>query len=135
MSPAAAKWRSALARVTKVDKETHDTFTLSLEPADGQTLEPFAPGQFSMLYVFGVSELPISISGDPQQAGRLTYTVRSVGHPGAGQPPARPNATRAESFWPALAAGGGAGQGRSDCGRGNRLGPVALGHLSRPTAS
>lgn len=79
MSPAAAKWRSALARVTKVDKETHDTFTLGLEPADGQTLEPFAPGQFSMLYVFGVSELPISISGDPQEADRLTYTVRSVG--------------------------------------------------------
>jgi len=79
MSPAAAKWRSALARVTKVDKETQDTFTLSLEPADGQRLEPFAPGQFSMLYVFGVSELPISISGDPQEADRLTYTVRSVG--------------------------------------------------------
>ena len=25
----------------------------------------FQPGQFSMLWVFGVGELPISISGDP----------------------------------------------------------------------
>jgi NAD(P)H-flavin reductase len=32
-----------------------------------------------MLYVFGVGELPISISGDPEQARRLAYTVRSVG--------------------------------------------------------
>jgi NAD(P)H-flavin reductase len=32
-----------------------------------------------MLYVFGVGELPISISGDPHDSGRLVYTVRSVG--------------------------------------------------------
>lgn len=67
------------ARVSKIDKETHDTFTLSLEPADGSDLAPFAPGQYSMLYVFGVGELPISISGDPEEPGRLLYTVRSVG--------------------------------------------------------
>jgi len=67
------------ARVVKVDKETYDTFTLTLEPADGQPLAGFAPGQFSMLYVYGVGELPISISGDPNEPGRLVYTVRSVG--------------------------------------------------------
>ena len=32
-----------------------------------------------MLWVFGVGELPISVSGDPAESGRLTYTVRSVG--------------------------------------------------------
>jgi NAD(P)H-flavin reductase len=32
-----------------------------------------------MLWVFGVGELPISISGDPDVPGQLTYTVRSVG--------------------------------------------------------
>jgi NAD(P)H-flavin reductase len=32
-----------------------------------------------MLYVPGVGELPISISGDPEEHGRLVYTVRSVG--------------------------------------------------------
>jgi NAD(P)H-flavin reductase len=67
------------ARVLQVDKETHDTFTLSLESGNGNGQASFAPGQFSMLYVFGVGELPISISGDPEEPGRLVYTVRSVG--------------------------------------------------------
>jgi len=67
------------ARVVQVDKDTHDTFTLSLETGNGNGQPAFAPGQFSMLYVFGVGELPISISGDPEEPGRLVYTVRSVG--------------------------------------------------------
>jgi len=66
------------ARLAQVDKETHDTFTLTLDsPANGQP--GFAPGQFSMLYVFGAGELPISISGDPGEPERLVYTIRSVG--------------------------------------------------------
>ena len=79
MSAAATKMPWTLARVAKVDKETYDTFTLTMEPLNGQGLHPFAPGQFSMLYVYGVGELPISISGDPHEPGRLIYTVRSVG--------------------------------------------------------
>jgi NAD(P)H-flavin reductase len=68
-----------MARVASVVKETYDTFTLTLEPGGEEPLPGFAPGQFSMLYVFGVGELPISISGDPNESGRLYYTVRSVG--------------------------------------------------------
>ncbi len=75
----AAVMTTIRARVTTVQKETHDTFTLTLRPAEGQALERFAPGQFSMLYVFGVGELPISISGDPEEPDQLIYTVRSVG--------------------------------------------------------
>ncbi len=67
------------ATVVQVDKENHDTFTLALEAGHGNGQPLFAPGQFSMLYVFGVGELPISISGDPEEPGRLVYTVRSVG--------------------------------------------------------
>ena len=67
------------ARVAQVRKDTPDTFTLTLEPEDDEPLPAFLPGQFSMLYVFGVGELPISISGDPQERGKLVYTVRSVG--------------------------------------------------------
>jgi NAD(P)H-flavin reductase len=70
---------TAPARVARVEKETHDTFTLTMEPENGQPLHQFLPGQFSMLYVFGVGELPISISGDPERLGELVYTVRSVG--------------------------------------------------------
>jgi NAD(P)H-flavin reductase len=32
-----------------------------------------------MLYVFGVGEVPISISGDPRDRSRLAHTVRAVG--------------------------------------------------------
>jgi NAD(P)H-flavin reductase len=64
--------------VRSVSKETPDTFTLALAPPKGAR-GGFKPGQFSMLWVFGVGELPISISGDPADKGSLTYTVRSVG--------------------------------------------------------
>jgi NAD(P)H-flavin reductase len=62
-----------------VSKETYDTFTLKLAPGKGSNHTQFQPGQFSMLWVFGVGELPISISGDPAEHNQLVYTVRSVG--------------------------------------------------------
>jgi NAD(P)H-flavin reductase len=65
--------------VRQVAKETPDTFTLTLESLNGAGRNQFQPGQFSMLWVFGVGELPISISGDPAERDRLVYTVRSVG--------------------------------------------------------
>lgn len=66
-------------RVTRVRRETHDTYTLEMEPADGPQATGFAPGQFNMLYVFGVGEVPISISGSPVRTGSLVHTVRAVG--------------------------------------------------------
>lgn len=71
--------RMTPVRVASVVKETHDTFTLTLEPETEEGPGRFSPGQFSMLYVFGVGELPISISGDPYDSTHLVYTVRSVG--------------------------------------------------------
>ena len=67
--------------VRSVSRETPDTLTLELEPASSTSpgQAEFQPGQFSMLWVFGVGELPIAISGDPGAARSLTYTVRSVG--------------------------------------------------------
>jgi len=65
--------------VRQVVKETADTFTLTLESSNGVGGNRFQPGQFSMLWVFGVGELPISISGDPANRAQLVYTVRSVG--------------------------------------------------------
>jgi NAD(P)H-flavin reductase len=66
-------------RVRQVKKETPDTFSLTLAWNNGSNASRFQPGQFSMLWVFGVGELPISISGDPVESDRLVYTVRSVG--------------------------------------------------------
>ncbi|TAM82862.1 MAG: Ni/Fe hydrogenase subunit gamma [Acidobacteria bacterium] len=66
-------------RVLKTHQETRDTFTIDLEPPSGPQVLPFAPGQFNMLYVFGVGEVPISVSGDPRRTHTLVHTVREVG--------------------------------------------------------
>jgi NAD(P)H-flavin reductase len=60
-------------RVERKARETHDTWTLSLAPVGGERLD-VAPGQFTMLYAFGVGEVPISVSGAP-----LVQTIRAVG--------------------------------------------------------
>ncbi len=66
-------------RVQRVRQETPDTFTLELEPENGTRALEFAPGQFNMLYAFGVGEVPISISGDPSKPTVLVHTTREVG--------------------------------------------------------
>lgn len=68
-----------LYRVQRVRREIPDTFTLELEPEEGVEIPPFASGQFNMLYVFGVGEIPISISGDPARRQPLVHTTRAVG--------------------------------------------------------
>lgn len=65
-------------RIERVKKELSDTFTLELVPEGGGGFA-FKPGQFNMLYAFGVGEVPISISGDPAGTDRLIHTIRAVG--------------------------------------------------------
>jgi anaerobic sulfite reductase subunit B len=62
--------------VARRKRETADTWTLELEPRGGEPLD-LAPGQFTMLYAFGIGEVPISVSGDA--SGPLVHTVRAVG--------------------------------------------------------
>lgn len=64
-------------RVVSRAPETADTWTLLLEPL-GASILP-APGQFNMLYAFGVGEVPISTSGPSQPGGELVHTIRAVG--------------------------------------------------------
>lgn len=66
-------------RIQRVRREIPDTFTLELEPENGRDIPQFATGQFNMLYVFGVGEIPISISGDPNKRRPLVHTTRAVG--------------------------------------------------------
>ncbi len=69
----------AAYRLADKRRETHDTWSVTLEPA-ADPLAPFAPGQFAMLYAFGVGEAPISVSGDLSGAGPpLVHTIRAVG--------------------------------------------------------
>ncbi|MFP3944217.1 MAG: FAD/NAD(P)-binding protein [Alphaproteobacteria bacterium] len=69
-----------VARVRRRRRAAPRVFTLDIDPpeTDGRANQ-FIPGQFSMLTVFGVGEVPISLSGDPAESGRLTYTIRAVG--------------------------------------------------------
>jgi len=65
-------------RIRKRQSETLDTFTLKIEPAKINQAFGFAAGQFNMLYVFGVGEVPISICADPRSKS-LMHTTRAVG--------------------------------------------------------
>jgi NAD(P)H-flavin reductase len=68
-----------LHRVRRRRRETHDTVTLALEPLDGSDVVICRPGQFNMLYCFGIGEIPVSVSRQAQPGGPLLHTVRSVG--------------------------------------------------------
>ena len=60
-------------------QETYDTVTLLLRPADRPIQMP-RPGQFTMLYAYGVGEVPVSVSGIGDSPGRvLVHTIRAVG--------------------------------------------------------
>ncbi|AOY86858.1 Ni/Fe hydrogenase subunit gamma [Marinobacter salinus] len=71
-------WLPEPVRVLRRQQELETTWTLELEPgkAGGR---PCIPGQFNMLYMFGVGEVPISISGDTSLAESLVHTIRAVG--------------------------------------------------------
>jgi NAD(P)H-flavin reductase len=59
--------------------ESPDSATITLVPV-GEALRTPQPGEFMMLYAFGVGEAAISISGDPTVTdGSITHTVRAVG--------------------------------------------------------
>jgi len=61
-------------RVVDRLSETEDTVTLTLGGS-----RPFEPGQFNMLYAFGVGEVPISVSGPADRSDVLVHTLRRVG--------------------------------------------------------
>ena len=69
----------SVARVRKRRRDGTKVFTLDIEREDGGAARPFLPGQFNMLTVFGVGEVPISFSGDSAEPSRLVHTIREVG--------------------------------------------------------
>ncbi len=64
-------------RVVDSRRELADTTTLTLA-AVGDAIDPPAPGQFTMLWAFGVGEAPISLAGLGPD-GELVHTIRAVG--------------------------------------------------------
>ena len=65
-----------VARVLSRVEEAPGVVTLSMT-APGW--KGFAPGQFNMLGLPGLGEVPISFSGDPHDAEVITHTIRDVG--------------------------------------------------------
>jgi len=55
------------------------TLLLRLDDAAAQAAYRFAPGQFNMLYLYGVGEVPISIMSDPEEREVIGHTIRAQG--------------------------------------------------------
>ena len=68
------------ALIRRIIWETDDTYSLMLEPTT-QNGAPFKfePGQFNMLYAFGMGESAISISSDPRKSKLIAHTIHRVG--------------------------------------------------------
>jgi NAD(P)H-flavin reductase len=64
--------------VVQAIRETPDTFTLVLDLRGTRGARDFKPGQFNMLYLPGIGEVPISIASSPDER-HLIHTIRSVG--------------------------------------------------------
>ncbi len=68
-------------QITEVHEENFNTrtFTMRIEDDSIREMYRWIPGQFNMIYVPGVGEAAISISGDPQEKGLIRHTIRVVG--------------------------------------------------------
>lgn len=73
--PAIPRWH----RIRRRLRETADTFSLELETLDGEETAGFLPGQFNMITMLNTGEVPISISGDPNDRQVLVHTIRAYG--------------------------------------------------------
>ena len=62
-------------------QECDNVFSLHLRFTDPdiQAKYQFAPGQFNMLYLYGVGEVPISIISDPEEEFLFGHSIRVVG--------------------------------------------------------
>lgn len=75
-------WCHQTVIVRDVTPEIEGVATYHLEfanPAAGLAYQ-FSPGQFNMLYLPGVGEMPISLSADPASEKTWAHTVRVVGN-------------------------------------------------------
>ncbi len=69
------------AEIVERIEETPSIYTLRLRFTDPEANANFSftPGQFNMLYLYGVGEVPISIVSDPENEHMYDHTIRAVG--------------------------------------------------------
>jgi NAD(P)H-flavin reductase len=65
--------------IRRVIWENDDTFTLTLDLTETMPGFTFLPGQFNMVYVYGMGEAAVSISSDPTRTATLDHTIHRVG--------------------------------------------------------
>jgi NAD(P)H-flavin reductase len=65
--------------IRRIIWENDDTFTLTLDMSSWAEPFEFQPGQFNMVYVYGMGEAAISISSDPARTGTIDHTIHRVG--------------------------------------------------------
>jgi len=77
----ATSYQPYTAQVVDRIQQAPGIFTLRVQFTDPAIQEnfTFSPGQFNMLYLYGVGEVPISIVSDPQEM-YYDHTIRTVGH-------------------------------------------------------
>lgn len=64
-------------RIVRRRQDTEDTFTLQVTPLEPAARRTPIPGQFNMIYLFGIGEVPISICSEPGRP--MLHTTRDVG--------------------------------------------------------
>ncbi len=69
------------AEIVERIQESSSVYTLRLRMSDQRehAAYAFAPGQFNMVYLNGIGEVPISIVSDPEDDELLDHTIRAVG--------------------------------------------------------
>ncbi|MBM2845202.1 MAG: Ni/Fe hydrogenase subunit gamma [Bacteroidetes bacterium] len=65
--------------IRRIIWENDDTFTLTIDLSDEMEGYQFLPGQFNMVYMYGIGEAAISISSNPFRTGTLDHTIHRVG--------------------------------------------------------
>jgi NAD(P)H-flavin reductase len=73
----APRTATVVARIQ--ESPTIFTLQLRLDDAAAQAAYRFAPGQFNMLYLYGVGEVPVSIMSDPEERAGIGHTIRALG--------------------------------------------------------
>ncbi|MEI8018974.1 MAG: FAD/NAD(P)-binding protein [Schlesneria sp.] len=75
-------WHTHTVRIADLINETEGVATYQLVMIDGNSSSTyeFVPGQFNMLYLPGVGESAISMSGDPARKDGWIHTVRVAGN-------------------------------------------------------
>ncbi len=69
------------ARIVTRRTEAEGIYTFVLQFTDPAVRQAyrFAPGQFNMIYSYGVGEVPISIVSDPAEPALVEHTIRTAG--------------------------------------------------------